>query len=94
MTNIGFLANPYFVWSGVIGQSGGSDAVLDIASGGDCFCPKYLVAIHVLQHGPRGIEQRSVQPFGSSILLQSVWNGQLMSDPMFRPMIFERARQV
>jgi hypothetical protein len=31
MTNIGFLANPYFVWSGVIGQPGSSDTILDIA---------------------------------------------------------------
>jgi hypothetical protein len=94
MTIIGFLANPYFVWSAAIGQSGVSDSILDIASCGDCFCPKALVAIHVLQHGPRGIEQRSVQPFGSSFLLRSVWNGQLMSDLMLHQMIFERARQV
>jgi hypothetical protein len=70
MTSIGFLANSYFVCSGVIGKSGGGDTILDKASGGDYFCPKYLIAIHV--HVPRGIEQCSVQPFGSSILLRSV----------------------
>jgi hypothetical protein len=88
MTHFGFLVNPYFAWSGVIGQSGGSDSILDIASGGDCFCPKYLVAIHVLQHGPRGMEQRSVQPFGSSFLLR------MYGYPVFHQTIFERARQV
>jgi hypothetical protein len=32
--------------------------------------------------------------FGSSILLRNAWNGQLMSDPVFREMIFERTRQI
>jgi hypothetical protein len=62
MTNIGFLSSPCFVWGGVVGQSGSSDTVLDIASGVDFFCPKYLVAIHVFEHCPRGIEQCTVQP--------------------------------
>ena len=49
----------------------------------DCFCPKDIRSLVLIEHGSCSFNQRPILPLHYTILLRGIWSGEFMLDPFF-----------
>ena len=73
-----FVTGDYLVWS-LAQVLVDVEAVDCMASGVDCFGPKAIRGLVLIEHGSCGFDQGSILPLHNAILLRSVWSGEFLA---------------